>query len=93
MTVLETVLVFAGIPLGLAGLVVVLVYGANARRYPRYRPGRPFNVTPVWFLAAPPGSQPESSGRPALTAGPATSRERPVAAEPTGPKGGARGSW
>lgn len=90
MTVVETVLVFVGIPLGVAGLVAVLVYSAGVRRLPRYRPGRPFEVAPVWFLASPPADPAADPAaptagdpaRPAVTAGPGS-----------GPKGGARGSW
>jgi len=104
MTVLETVLVFVGIPLGVFGLVAVLVYGASARGFPRYRPGRSFNVAPVWFLAAPPTADRSASGRPALTSGrPALTSGRGTAesigaapsdaVEHTGPKGGACGSW
>jgi len=97
MTVLETVLVFVGIPLGVFGLVAALVYGASARGFPRYRPGRSFNVAPVWFLAAPPTADRSASGRPALTSGRGTAESIGAApsdaVEHTGPKGGACGSW
>ncbi len=29
------------------------MYAGGSRRTKRYRPGRPFEFTPVWFLAAP----------------------------------------
>ena len=45
------------IPLAIALAVVAVVYAAvyagSARRAKRYRPGRPFEFTPVWFLASP----------------------------------------
>jgi hypothetical protein len=42
------------IALGFALVLALLVYAGGARRGgKRYRPGRPFVFTPVWFLAAP----------------------------------------
>jgi hypothetical protein len=38
------------------------VYGGSARRARRYRPGRPFEFTPVWFLAAPEQLRTEAPG-------------------------------
>lgn len=86
----ETLLIFGGIPLAVILIVTALAFAASARSAPRYRPGRPFIFTPVWYLAeAPPG---EADHRPdpikALPPGrgagtPAVVRER----------GGARGSW
>ena len=51
MSITETVLVFGVIPLAVVGLLYALVYGGSAGRAKRYRPGRPFATTPVWFLA------------------------------------------
>ncbi len=81
MTTTETVLIFAGAPLAAASLLALLVFGAGARRTPRYRPGRPFAFSPVWFLASPTGDS--AKNRKALTAD-----TRPAAR-----KGGARGTW
>src|SRR5690242_10567950 len=58
---METVLVFAGIPVAVALAIAGLVYSGSARRARRYRPGRPFEFRPVWFLSAP-----ESSASPGL---------------------------
>jgi hypothetical protein len=58
---IETVLVFVGIPAVVVAVIAGLVYGGSARRARRYRPGRPFEFTPVWFLAAP-GRQHASAG-------------------------------
>jgi hypothetical protein len=50
---LETVLIFVGIPLAVIALVAALLFVGSARRNSdrRYRPGRPFDFEPVWFLA------------------------------------------
>jgi hypothetical protein len=52
MTPIETALLFVGAPAAIALVLAGLVYGASARKSPRYRPGRPFTFAPVWFLAA-----------------------------------------
>ena len=53
MSIIETTLIFAGIPAAVILLVVGAVYAGGSRRSKRYRPGRPFEFTPVWFLSAP----------------------------------------
>jgi hypothetical protein len=51
---IETVLVFAAVPAVVVLIVVGLVYAGGARSGARrYRPGRPFEFAPVWFLSAP----------------------------------------
>lgn len=103
MTITETVLVFVGIPAVVAGVLALLIFGSSARRGPRYRPGRPFAFTPVWFTAAPGAAQAE----PELPAIPTGGRHRgqlsaadtgadsaaDVTAPPATKKGGARGTW
>jgi hypothetical protein len=34
-------------------LIAALVFTGNRRQSKRYRPGRPFDFTPVWFLSSP----------------------------------------
>ena len=34
-------------------VITALVYGGSTRTSKRYRPGPPFEFTPVWFLSAP----------------------------------------
>lgn len=34
-------------------VITALVYAGSARQSKRYRPGRPFEFAPVWFLSAP----------------------------------------
>lgn len=54
MSVTETVLVFAGIPLAIVLVISGLAaLGGGGHAAKRYRPGRPFEFAPVWFLAAP----------------------------------------
>jgi hypothetical protein len=51
---METTLIFAGIPALVILIIVGAVYAGNsAGGNKRYRPGRPFEFTPVWFLSAP----------------------------------------
>lgn len=79
MTVWETVLVFAVLPIG--GLVILglLVFGPGASRAPRYRVGRSWDHDPVWYVARPDIDAPAGSaaGRAAIAA--ATGRALPYA--------------
>lgn len=86
MTVVETVLVFAGIPLGAVALITLLVLGPGAARAPRYRPGGSWDFQPVWYLPHPDHEGPVS----------ATTGIRALAgavAEPVIASGGASGEW
>jgi hypothetical protein len=89
MTIVETVLVFAGIPGGAFALAAATVLGPGAARAPRYRPGGPWEFSPVWYLPHPDWAGPISSlgaagGRQAIAA--------PVP-DPVKPSGGASGEW
>jgi hypothetical protein len=54
LSIIETLVVFAGIPLAVVAVIFGLVFAGNSRSNDRrYRPGRPFEFTPVWFLSAP----------------------------------------
>jgi hypothetical protein len=54
MTVIETVLVFAGIPLAVFALIVFAVYGRSTLHQPnRYRPGKAWNFPPAWYVPHP----------------------------------------
>ncbi len=74
-------------PLAIIAVVYGLVYGASARRSRRYRPGRPYEFTPVWFLARPEQLGAQDDGQAAL---PAVPEPRPSG---MGSKGGASGKW
>jgi hypothetical protein len=65
LSVSDTVLVFVGIPAAITLIVTVLVMAGGGRTPTRYRPGRPFTFTPVWFLSAP-DQVAESPGESAL---------------------------
>ena len=54
MTVVQTVLVFAGIPAGVLLLVAAAVLGPSAvQSQSRYRPGRAWGHDPAWWLPDP----------------------------------------
>lgn len=54
MSIIDTALVFAGIPLAIILLVVLAVYGKSLLHQPnRYRPGRPWNFPPSWYVPHP----------------------------------------
>lgn len=97
MSVTETLLIFVGIPAAIVLAITALALAGGGRGTKRYRPGRPFEFTPVWFL-----SRPENLGesaRAALTAGtPARAltgrdQEAAVARQRAGATGGASDHW
>jgi hypothetical protein len=65
----QTVLVFAVIPLGALGLFALLALGASPGRPARYRPGRPWEHDPVWYVPRPEAADSVASpaGRAAIT--------------------------
>jgi hypothetical protein len=77
-------------------LVYVAVYAGSARKAKRYRPGRPFDFRPVWFLSA------ESSAATTAAIGAARGHAEltstaeltgTAAGEPHGQTGGASDRW
>jgi hypothetical protein len=101
LSIIQTVLIFAGVPLAVILLVTGAVYAGGARRSKRYRPGRPFEFTPVWFLSAPEQltHSPDGSGAREVTAAerpalPAAGGEWPATDNPA-PQvtGGASDRW
>ena len=95
MSIVETVLVFVGIPAGIFLLLAILVLGPGAMRAPRYRPGNGWDYEPVWYLPHPAHSgpaaalaEPNRTGAPAL---PGRVGSSPV--EPARASGGASGEW
>ncbi|SCL17894.1 hypothetical protein GA0070616_1382 [Micromonospora nigra] len=100
LSVTETLVVFVGIPAAVILVVAGLAYvggGGSGGGAKRYRPGRPFDFTPVWFLGRP--EQLADSAGTALAAGaqaPAlTSRKQEQAGvePPAGGTGGASDRW
>jgi hypothetical protein len=86
MSVVETVLVFVGIPLGASAVLALAVLGPAAARTPRYRPGNGWDYDPVWYLP-----HPEHAGPVSATAG--RLELQGSVAEPARPTGGASGEW
>ncbi len=62
MSVVQTVLVFVGIPALVFGLVGVLVLAPGAARTPRYRPGEAWDHEPVWYVPQPKRVRTPSAG-------------------------------
>ncbi len=104
MTVWQTVLVFAVLPLAGLAVLALLTFGPGATRSPRYRVGKAWDHEPVWYIARPDVSAPAGSaeGRAALAA--ATRAELPASGAAHGPasvldvdsgtaRGGASGEW
>jgi hypothetical protein len=65
--VLPLLLLLAG-AVGVGLIVAAMVYAGSSRRARRYRPGRPFPFTPVWFLSAPDVQLPASQRRELMAA-------------------------
>jgi hypothetical protein len=99
LSIASTIGVYALIPLGVIVLVASLVMtGSNrSRRTRRYRPGRPYDFQPMWFLAAPE----RVHAQPALPGGHSSAPvlEAPIFEDSSGarvlpgPVGGASDSW
>ena len=54
MTVIQTLLVFVGIPAGIVALIYLAVFGKSLTRQPnRYRPGKPWPYEPTWYVPHP----------------------------------------
>jgi hypothetical protein len=91
-TVVETITVYALIPLGIYGVIALLTLWPKFTRGPRYRPGQPWEYPPLWWSANPagvgaPGALPRA-GQGAEWA------EEGTAAKPADTaRGGASGSW
>jgi hypothetical protein len=67
-TVVQTVLVFVGIPAGIVSLLGLAVYGKSLVRQPnRYRPGKAWTYPPSWYVPHPEAVVP-NEGRGATTA-------------------------
>jgi hypothetical protein len=98
LSISSTVLVFVVIPVGVVVLLasIVLASGGRSRRDRRYRPGRPYDFQPIWFLASPELVGPAAGGNGAHYA---PALEAPVfedssgARDLPGPVGGASDSW
>lgn len=101
MSIVETSLVFIGIPAVVVLLVAVVVYARANERTPRYRPGGPWQFNPVWYLPhlehTGQGSSQHAAGAGTRPAALEAAGARPAlagrAAEPVTASGGASGEW
>jgi len=101
LSVTDTLLVFVGIPTVAALVIAGVAWAASSRGVggggKRYRPGRPFDFTPVWFLSSP--EELADSAGTTLAAGaqaPALSgrkQEQAGQEAPAGGTGGASDRW
>lgn len=94
-------LIYAGIPLAVIAIIFALVYASGGRNAKRYRPGRPYEFAPVWFLARPEADGPaaaEHAGKIAAGAHGAEAVDSAAAVAIAAPKsaghtGGASDRW
>ncbi len=98
MSTTETLLWFVAVPAVIVAVIWLLAYGRGPERKKRYRPGRPFQFTPVWYVAD--HDHPDSSSTRRTRAELERGRVRaalPTAAVPTGETqrttGGASDRW
>lgn len=94
MSIVETVLVFVGIPVAAFALTALIVLGPTAARAPRYRPGAAWTYRPVWYLPHPEHTGPLSQLQ---AAGPREAAARlavsGTVSNPVEASGGASGEW
>jgi hypothetical protein len=94
MSIVQTVLVFVGIPAGAFALIALVTLGPGSARAPRYRPGSPWEYQPVWYLPHPAHKGPISELQSAGTAeAGAKLAVTGIVAEPAQASGGASGDW
>jgi len=98
---LSTVLVFVVIPVAVVLVIAALTRVGSDRTRPtrRYRPGRPYDFTPIWFLASPEQVKPAPSGRSSRPAAQPRAIESGIIEDASGqpvlpgPVGGASDRW
>lgn len=85
MTVWQTIGVFGGIPVGVILLITLAVYAPSLRHQPnRYRPGKPWDFEPSWFVPHPDA---------VVQTVPTNRQLEGVVASTTTAVGGASGEW
>jgi hypothetical protein len=68
-SVVQTVLVFVVIPAGVVALLALAVYGKSIVRQPnRYRPGKPWDYPPTWYVPHPDAVVPHERAASSTTA-------------------------
>ena len=93
LSIFSTILVYAIIPVGVIVVVAALSLSGSSRARParRYRPGRPYDFKPIWFLASPAQVSPAFRAAPAIEAG--VIEDSSGAQVRPGPTGGASDRW
>lgn len=92
-SVAQTALVFAGIPIAVVAVFALLIFGPSQLRQPnRYRPGKPWAYPPVWYLPRP-GPEHRAAGNRALGAPARPAIESAAQAPTPDAVGGASGEW
>ncbi len=89
----QDLLIFVGIPLAVIAIIFALVYASGSRGAKRYRPGRPYQFAPVWFLARPETDGPGAAARSLEAAATSKALEAAPEREHPGVTGGASDRW
>jgi hypothetical protein len=93
MSIAQTVLVFVGIPSGVVAVFAALIFGrSELRQANRYRPGKPWNFSPVWYVPHPEAMRSAAGEHRALSATKRAAIESGQAPTPSA-VGGASGEW
>lgn len=88
-SIIETVLIFAVIPLAIYGVFALLTLRPKFARAPKYRPGQEWGYPPVWWSANPAGFSRDAETH---GSGADDSSDGAVGAA-SADRGGASGSW
>jgi hypothetical protein len=89
-TVLQTIGVFALVPLAVYGVLALFTLWPKIARGPRYRPGQEWTHEPVWWTGNPEGTG-QSTVEPTVQPNKRPAGEQTPAGSTA--RGGARGSW
>ncbi|WP_216216124.1 aa3-type cytochrome oxidase subunit CtaJ [Amycolatopsis aidingensis] len=90
MNIVETILVFALIPLAIYGACALATMRSRFAGKPRYRPGQPWEYPPLWWSANPEGVGDVRVHTVSAEGEPVEPAERPARSTV---RGGARGNW
>ncbi|HEY3717115.1 MAG TPA: hypothetical protein VGL39_21530 [Jatrophihabitantaceae bacterium] len=94
MSIAQTALVFAGIPILVIGVFALLVFGPSELHQPnRYRPGKPWTYPPVWYIPRPVTDSGPATGHHAVEAPVRPAIESGAPAPTPNAVGGASGEW
>lgn len=87
MNVVDTLLVFALIPLAVYGVIALLTLWPKFARTPRYQSGQEWDYAPVWWTGNPAGVGAHASSHAPVEQDGEAGEPAPTA------RGGARGNW